>query len=94
MSNVNEDLDYLGTQLKKGVLIGAGLTLFSSGVLIGVKAASFIVDIVKDIGADGLDSMKRSLRQAMEEALREEDDILYKKHKKHKDCKDCKDYKD
>lgn len=71
MSNVNEDFDYLCKQFKAGIVFGAGITLFTSGILIGFKTASFIVDIANSISKDGILMCKEALRAILEE---EDDD--------------------
>lgn len=67
MSNVNEDFSYLCNQLKHGIIVGAGVTLFTSGVLIGIKTASFILDIAGQISSDGISALKESLEEMIME---------------------------
>lgn len=76
MSNPNEGFDYLCSQFKNGITVGAGLTLFISGIFIGHKVAVFVVDITKNVGNDSFHSFK----QKMHDIIIEEDinTIVYK----------------
>ena len=82
MSSTNEDLAYMCNQFKKGLILGAGFTLFSSGIIIGVKTASFIIDIVVNISSDGIIAIREAADRVVQEEALNENKIISNKEEK------------
>lgn len=76
MSNSNESFDYLCNQFKSGIAVGAGLTLFISGIFIGHKVAVFVIDIAKNVGNDSIYSFKQKIHKIIIEE--DVNSIIYK----------------
>ena len=67
MQSINRDLSYLFKQFEHGILFGAGVTLFGSGVVIGFKAASFVVNISNDIASGGMLILRKEIKNILDE---------------------------